>query len=205
MRVHVRMVSCAERDEVRAGTLASWRESDWGEELPVDLDRSDALEIATRIEETWLQALRGALEAGADVALIVEDDLRFNRFLRHNLGRWAPLRAALDNPALPFFGSLYRAQQRMLWQDPARRYALAAPESYWVAQALLLSRGSARQLLERWEAGGRAHDIKAARLAAELGPIYCHVPALVQHLDGPSTWGGGAHQAPDFDPDFRAP
>ncbi|HXU83943.1 MAG TPA: hypothetical protein VN914_21255 [Polyangia bacterium] len=204
MRLEVRMVSCAERAEVLGGTLASWRESDWGGEPPVALDESEALEIATRIEETWLRALQSGLEAGADVVLLLEDDLRFNRFLRHNLERWAPL-LALDNPALPFFGSLYRVTQRMLWQDPAQRFALAAPESFWGAQALLLSRGSARHLLANWPPGGRAHDLKAARLAAEQGPIYCHVPALVQHLAGPSTWGGVVHQAPDFDPDYRAP
>jgi hypothetical protein len=170
----------------------------------VDLDQSDALVVAERIEETWLRALRAIVAEGADFALIVEDDLEFNRFLRHNLERWPPLRA-LASGDWPFFGSLYHAQQRVLWQDRAQRCALAAPEAFWGAQALVVSRGSARHLLTQWEQGGRAHDIKAARLAAQLGPIHCHLPALVQHRIGPSTWGGATHQAPDFDPEFRAP
>jgi hypothetical protein len=204
MRFQVRMVSCRERDEVRARTLESWRQTDWGAEPPVDLDESDALAVAERIEETWLRALRAALADGAEFALVVEDDLEFNHFLRHNLERWPPLRA-LQSGDLPFFGSLYRVHQRVLWQNPVQRCALAAPESYWGAQALVVSRGTARYLLDRWEGGGRAHDIKAARLAAQVGPIHCHLPALVQHRIGPSTWGGGTHQAPDFDPRFRSP
>jgi hypothetical protein len=203
MRFAVRMVSCPERDEVRALTLVSWSATDWGAVPPVQLDRGRQLKVSARIEDTWLEALRAALAEDVEFALIVEDDLEFNRFLRHNLERWPPLRA-LGSGALPFFGSLYRTHQRLLWRNPAQRYLMAAPESFWGAQALVISRGTARYLLERWKPGGVAHDLKATRLAAELGPVYCHLPSLVQHRAGPSTWGGIVHQAPDFDGAFRA-
>jgi hypothetical protein len=204
MRFQVRMVSCRERDEVRAQTLASWAETDWPDPPVVDMDQGTALLIQTRIEETWLRALRTALEGDADFVLLLEDDLCFNRFLRYNLERWPPLRG-MASGAHPFFGSLYALAQPMLWRDEASRCATAAPEAFWGAQALVLSRGTARHLLARWPAGARAHDLKAARLAGEIGPVYCHVPSLVQHRVGPSTWGGAVHQATDFDPAYRAP
>jgi hypothetical protein len=203
MRFQVRMVSCAERDQVRAQTLGSWAQTDWGQAPPVEMDDGQALLIAGRIEQTWLRALETATDDDVDFSLLLEDDLEFNRFLRHNLARWPPLMGVGDG-ALPFFGSLYRANQTLLWQDQASRCAIAAPETFWGAQALLISRGTARHLLAHWQPGVRAHDLTAARLAATLAPVYLHVPSLVQHRIGPSTWGGGVHQAPDFDPDYRA-
>jgi hypothetical protein len=204
MRFNVRMVSCAERDDVRAQTLASWAQTDWPEAPAVDMDDGSALLIQTRIEETWLRALRTAAADDVDFVLLLEDDLAFNRHLRHNLERWPPLRA-LGDGALPFFGSLYTHDYSMLWRDQPGRTAIAAPEAFWGAQALVLSRGTARHLLSCWPGGSRAHDLKAARLAAQMGPVYCHLPSLVQHRPGPSTWGGNAHQAADFDAAYRVP
>jgi hypothetical protein len=203
MRFHVRMVSCPERDDVRAQTLASWAQTDWPEAPALEVDDGSALLVQTRIEETWLRALGTAAADDVDFVLLLEDDLEFNRHLRHNLEAWPPLRSAGDGVG-PFFASLYAHEQPLLWRDPSTRTAIAAPESFWGAQALLLSRATARDLLSRWPAGPRAHDLKAARLAGQLGPLYCHLPSLVQHRLGPSTWGGSHHQAADFDPAYRA-
>jgi hypothetical protein len=198
------MVSCRERDDVRAETLASWAETDWPHPPAVDLDDGSALLVQTRIEETWLRALDAAAADDVDFILLLEDDLAFNRFLHHNLERWGPLQG-VGSGARPFFGSLYFVGQPTLWRDLPGRSIVAAPEAFWGAQALVLSRGTARHLLARWPPGPLAHDLKAARLAGEIGPLYGHVPSLVQHRQGPSTWGGAVHHAADFDPAFRAP
>ena len=43
-----------------------------------------------------------------------------------------------------------------------------------------------------------------SRLAAKGGwAIYYYAPSLVQHVGRESTWGGGYHYAPDFDPRFK--
>src|SRR5688572_33280847 len=128
MRFQVRMVSCPEREQIRAQTLASWAETDWGEAPPVEMDDGKALLIARRIEQTWLRALQAVAVDDVDFALLLEDDLEFNRFLRHNLTRWPPL-LGISNPGLPFFASLYRTNQALLWQDPAGHCAIAAAEA----------------------------------------------------------------------------
>jgi hypothetical protein len=204
VRFQVRMVSCRERYEVRAQTLASWAATDWQGTPIVEMDDGRAFLIQSRIEETWLRALRAAVSEEPEFILLLEDDLEFNRSLRHNLERWPALQR-LGGSERPFFGSLYASNQPMLWRDPASRSAIAAPEGFWGAQALVLSYGTARHLLSHWQPGGLAHDLKAPRLAGEQGPIYCHVPSLVQHRVGDSTWGGGVHRATDFDPAYRVP
>ena len=48
-------------------------------------------------------------------------------------------------------------------------------------------------------------DIRMSRLAGRFRPpLFYHAPSLVQHLGTVSTWGGGFHEAPDFDPDWKA-
>ncbi len=48
-------------------------------------------------------------------------------------------------------------------------------------------------------------DIALARLAAQLAPLHYHVPSLVDHLGGESSWSGPQHPAQDFDPEWRRP
>jgi len=60
------------------------------------------------------------------------------------------------------------------------------------------------QLLDHWERVPGMQDIKMSRLAAKGGwAIYYYAPSLVQHVGRESTWGGGYHYAPDFDPRFK--
>jgi hypothetical protein len=49
-------------------------------------------------------------------------------------------------------------------------------------------------------------DIKMSRLAARLGPIYYHLPSLVQHVGVKSTWTDDSrfHDTKSFDRDWRA-
>ncbi len=73
------------------------------------------------------------------------------------------------------------------------------------SQALLLSKEAIDYILPRWNDVSGAQDIKISRLADRLGsPILYHAPSLVQHVGTQSTWGGGFHQARDFDPFWKA-
>ncbi len=140
------------------------------------------------------------LDHSADYLLLLEDDLSFNRHLRHNLQRWRPCRrreitlAGLYNPGL-----------REIAYDVAGHAVAVAPDSAFGCQALLLSRPAVAHAVSGWNALKAAADLRLVSLAVQLGrPLYYHAPSLVQHRLQTSTWGGVAHQARDFDPDWRA-
>jgi hypothetical protein len=202
MKLAVLLMSCPERTEVRASTLESFRRTDFGLEPEVILDDRTAPEIIRGITATWQRMLRRALELPAEYYLLLEDDLEFNPHLRHNLLAWSPLRASESR--LAFYASLYNPLRGHLRRDDARRYFIADPRDVWGSQALVLSRGSVGYMLRFWDQAEGAADMKMAQLAARVGPIYYHVPSLVQHTGRVSTWGGMSHHAPDFDPAFIA-
>jgi hypothetical protein len=201
MKLAALLMSCPERAEVRASTLESFRRTDFGVEPEVICDDRTAPEILHGITATWQRMLRRALELDADYYLLLEDDLEFNPHLRHNLLAWRPLRAS--EPRLAFYGSLYNPLRAHLRRNDAQRYFIADPRDVWGSQALVLSRGSVAYMLRFWGDAEGAADMKMAQLAARVGPIYYHVPSLVQHTGTVSTWGGMSHHAPDFDPSFK--
>jgi hypothetical protein len=141
-------------------------------------------------------------ESTADLALIVEDDLEFNRHLRHNLRRWAPLRGL--NGAHPFYGSLYNPGRPARWRPPEENFFIADPRAVWGGQAVLVSRRMARYFLTHWDEEQGAADVRMPRLASRFAPVYFHVPSLVQHVGTASTWDGPFHQADDFDESWRS-
>jgi hypothetical protein len=204
MRITAGMISCRQREEVRAQTLAGLEQSDWGEAPVLVMDESDHPVTWRRIEETFLRLLRTLLATEADFFLLLEDDLETSPRLRHNLERWPTLVRAARGER-PFFGSLYRCGQPIIWHDVRRRTLVAAPESFWGAQALVVSRATASHALARWELGQRPHDTQLPALAAQLGPVYYHHPSLVQHRAVDSTCGTKAHRSPDYDPRFCSP
>ena len=202
MDVTAYMMSCSERDEVRARTLDDLRRSDWQNDVIVQIDRSRQTRKQSRVEETAFLLLRHALEAGASFVLFLEDDLEFNRHLRHNLAEWVPLRAA--TPSGHFFGSLYNPCIRSIIEEPDAAYFLADPDAVYGSQALLMSRSTIEYVLDNWADVPGMPDIKMSRLAARNGPLFFHVPSLVQHVGVQSTWGGSPHVAPDYQRDWRA-
>jgi hypothetical protein len=204
MEIAVRMNSCPQRDVVRARTLESWAGCDWGSPPAIELDDGRHSDVVLRISETWRKMLGKAAGDTAEFCLFLEDDIKPNRFLRHNLERW-PLLRSIDGRR-PFFASLYWSNQPLLWRNEGARYLVGAPEAAWGSQALLLSRTTIHYLVDHWDQCREQHqDIRMARLAAQISPIYYHTPSLVQHSEGLSTWGNGAHRASDFDPLWSAP
>ena len=202
LKIAALLMSCPERAAVRARTLETFRGTDFGAEPEVILDDRTQPEPTRGITATWRRMLQRALELDADHYLLLEDDLELNPHLRHNLCSWGPL---LDSdPRLAFYGSLYNPARAYLRRNGARNYFIADPGDVWGSQALVLSRGSVGYILRFWDEESGAADIKMSRLAARVGPIYYHVPSLVQHTGAVSTWGGITHHAPDFDPTFKA-
>jgi hypothetical protein len=198
--IHACMISCEARRSVRQRTLTNLRAMDWGD-LPVsvEMDSSASERPEERQTETARNALEGAARSGAEYILFLEDDLIFNRHILHNLLSWGPLirreiaLASLYNPGVP----------ALAW-GATENFTLALNEHCFGSQAFLISRDAVRHILNRWHTVEGMQDIKISRLAAQIqSPMYYHTPSLAQHVGKRSVWGGGFHQARDFDPEWK--
>ncbi len=196
------MISCPERDALRQRTLRDLACSDWDSEprvIMLDGAAPDCDRRQHQAQTAWL-ALSLSLDHRFDYLLFLEDDLVFNRHLRHNLLRWFPLRAGHITLA-----GLYNPGLREWACDVPHNAIVIEPRAVFGSQAFLLARPTVRFLVEHWNRVAGMQDIKMSRLAGRLKqPIFYHVPSLVQHVGRESLWGGRFHQAKDFDRSWRA-
>lgn len=199
-RIIVCMISCAQRERVRRATLRSLASTDWGRDnFHLELDASPSPRKQDRIIETAFRALAHCAHRAADFVLFLEDDLKFNKFLRHNLQQWTPLRSRAAKLA-----SIYNPGLRELACDVPNHTLLAHPENVFGSQAFILSMDTVKFILRHWDEEAGMQDIRIARLVVRLRlPVCYHVPSLVEHVGWPSTWGGNFHQAVDFDATWR--
>ena len=195
------VLSCPEREQFRARTLDNLARTDWGEKPRVVVDETRCERRQERQEQTALQLLEQALADEAALVLFLEDDLEFNRHLRHNLEHWAPLARASDDH---FFASLYNPSVLARRRDAERAFFVAEPECVYGSQAIVLAEATVRHVRERWHDVPGMQDVKLSRLAAPLCPLYYHAPSLVQHVGVVSAWGGRYHWANDYDAEWRA-
>lgn len=202
LRIEACMISCRGRESLRNKTINSLRKSDWGNRpLLIQLDTSAAATPQSRQTETALAALQAGLRTKASHILFLEDDLQFNQRLLHNLMNWQPLVTGIAQ-----FASLYNPGNRPLACGANDNYVLCSPHSFFGSQGFVISREAARYVVAHWDEVEGMQDIKVSRLCARLqSPMFFHTPSLVQHVGEKSTWGGGFHQARDFDPIWTAP
>jgi hypothetical protein len=198
------MVSCLAREQTRAATIASLKSSGWAEDPVVCLEDPECklpLHRHMMLVRTTLELARR--NSDAEMILLLEDDVIFNRRFKHNLEAWEPLRA--HRPGNHFFASLFNPGVRFLRFDPALACAEAQPDSVCGAQALLIDRQTAHLFATCWGVIPALHaDIKLARLAALVCPILYHVPSLVQHIGLESRWNGPFLSANDFEAEWLA-
>jgi hypothetical protein len=202
--VRAYVLSCEERAEVCAETVADLGQTDWGSAPTVVVDESTAARKLQRINDTGLQLLTQAVDEADgddDVLLVCEDDVAFNRSLRHNLEHWAPIVDRRTDGHL--FGSLYNPNVVAPAADGATA-TVADPRRFYGSQGMVMSVATARSLVEQWDDGHGPLDLRISRLAARWSPLWYHSPSLVQHRDIESTWGGAPHSAVDFSVDWRA-
>jgi hypothetical protein len=197
------MLSCPDREQLRAQTLLNLRATDWNDDATVEIDRTTFERRQERLEHTALQLLRRAIEDGPGFLLFLEDDLYFNRYLRHNLERWAPFKMA--SPDQHFFASLYNPNVRALARRRERAFFVAAPDAVYGSQAFLMSLTTARYVVNHWDEEIGMQDVRIPRLIGLHCPVYYHIPSLVQHAGVHSAWGGSYHWAADFDLHWKAP
>jgi len=199
------MLSCAARTRLRQRTIAHLRTTDWPQTPVLILEDPASSEIPLWRQMSLAHAvLTRALREGADIILMLEDDLIFNAHLRHNIEHWAPLRR-LASAGHHFFGSLFRPCTALKTVDTTLAYGEADGNRAQGSQALLISRATVSYLVGSWGSYPATHvDLKLARLAARVCSIVYHVPSLVQHVGVESVWGGRFIAAPDFEPEWKA-
>jgi hypothetical protein len=202
MKLAAVMVTCPEREPLRRQTLRNLAATDWEGEVDLAVDGGTGPDRIARIDAAWRDALGRAAAADADLVLVLEDDLDFNRHLRENLIGWQRLRGV--GRTQPFFASLYNPGHPPMHTWIESRCHIMDPNACWGAQAFLLSPVMAQYLLARWPEVGGEPDIRMPRLAGRAVPVYYHRPSLVEHIGDVSTWGGRHHRAVDFDRHWRA-
>lgn len=199
------MTTTASRAEVLADTLANLAATDWGDEPVLLFDEHESPDPQVRLGHIGRRLLELGAAGPHDLFVYFEDDLDFNASLRHNVERWPPV--AAHTPGAHLFGSLY--DPNLVPHDAPERatstFAAVPPEQVYGTQAWILSRATARYVLDHWDELGGYPDIRISRLAGRLTPLWYHLPSLVQHRAVPSVWGGVAHDAPDYDAEWRAP
>jgi hypothetical protein len=213
---HIRLfvVTYPANAESLASTLASVRASDWGEEAVVVTQPADwpvGRESGARNFKRALEA--AAAEDRSDFALLLEDDVRVGRHLRHNL---------LTNPLVQrdqcdYLGLFIPDLIADPWErcEPHLGYRLAKPRyaglnhvwernRVWGAQGYLLSRRLVLAARDRWDRLAEGQDTRILSVCAEFRlPLWYTAPCLVEHAPRASAFGTPDAYAPDFDPDFR--
>jgi hypothetical protein len=202
--VRAYVLTCEERVRVCAETLDDLAQTDWGAAPTVVVGRSAAPKKTERIVDTGLRVLTRVVHdayGDDDIVLVCEDDVTFNRSLRHNLEHWVPVMDRRRDGHL--IGSLYNPNVVALATD-GRTATVADPRAFYGSQGVVLSVATARALIEWWDDHPSSYDIRISRLAARWSPLWYHQPSLVQHRPVESTWGGTPHSAVDFSADWRA-
>lgn len=202
MKIATYMLSCGDRTDVRRQTLANFMATDWNELPTVDVDSVTSGERLARMVHNYFELVQRAVDSKSELILLLEDDLRFNRYLRYNLERWYPLlNIGQDHH---FLGSLFNPNMRMLERHNDRSFSIADPKFVFGSQALVVSLSTARHIVKNCDKVQGPHDIRMFRLASEVCPLHFHYPSLVQHVGFSSTWGGPFQRANDFQPDWKS-
>ena len=202
LNLNAYMASCNTRDDVRERTISNLRATDWTGTLIVELEDPSVRYPLERHTELVRRILRTAARE-EKVFLFLEDDLDFNRHLLYNLTAWDPLKRLL--PGGHFLASLCNLCIPLVNSYAERAYGEASPSVAAGSQALVISQTTAQYLLTCWgvEPGPRA-DTKVLRLAGRVGPLFYHLPSLVQHVGIESICGGVFQAASDFDKDWKS-
>jgi hypothetical protein len=203
--VRAYVLTCEERQDVCAQTVAELLRTDWGSAPTLVVDGSAAPGKLERILDNGRRLLTHAIDdatAPDDVFLFLEDDVTCNRSLRHNIERWSPV---VDRrPDGHLFASLYNPNAVPFTPGCGSSATVGAAPHFYGTQGMVLSVVTARSLVEQWDDADGPLDLRIARLATRWSPLWYHRPSLVQHRSVESTWGGRVHVATDFDEHWRA-
>lgn len=198
MKYLLTVMTCDRRQDSLTATLDSLKASDWNEEPLIVHDTLRYPDPKESQTATALKGLREAMERPWEYLLFCEDDVAFNRNLRHNLDAWTPIRLGML-----LVGSLYQHEA----VPPVADYGLVPCRLIGGSQAIVLARQWVPVVIENWHrlAGEGMQDLRMYRSLCGVFPwVFVHSPNLVQHRPVNSTWGGPGHSSPTFSEDWRA-
>jgi hypothetical protein len=194
-------------------TLVHFRRSDWGAEPRVFVQPVRWEKGKPAASANYKRAIQAAADDDVDFALILEDDVRVCRHIRHNIETLPIVRRRQADLLTLFMPDLIMDP----WErsEPHLGYRLAKPrysgpnrrwEKYrlWGSQAYLLSRRMVRECLARWDHLTEGQDARMLTVCNELKlPMFYSAPCWVEHVPAVTAFGTPIAYAPDFDPDFK--
>ena len=212
-RLEAYMVTYPANRESAQRTLEDFRKSDWRTEPTVVVQPADWKPGFQNSARNYKRALEQAVADQCDFALFLEDDVRVNRHLRHNL-ETLPLiaRDQCDYLSLYIPDLISHPWER---EEAHLGYRLAKPlysgpnqlwerHRLWGVQACLFSRRFLVAALERWDRLKEGQDTRIISVCSELQlSMYYTAPCLVQHAPVRSAFSTPVAFAPDFDAEFR--
>lgn len=193
------LLSVPEREGLRLRTVADLARTDWQQRPQIIIDDAQGVRKPDAMVEAYLGMLEAALADSRAVAVLLEDDLRFNRYLGHNLLSWEPIVAAIRGAHLA--ASLLTVARE---PDPRSTNRIVAVPWFYGSEAIVLSRPTLLYVLDHWHEEDGFPDNRISRLASRVTPLLAHRPSLVQHVGIESTLGHAYYGALDFSRDWRA-
>jgi hypothetical protein len=200
------MISCDARTTIREQTLKDLSETDWDWPIKLIIDKDyissieyDRVDSRQRQTIASLEAIKVALSLNSKYVVFMEDDLIFNKFIKHNILNWMPIKNEILN-----FGSLYTPNNNRCSIEDGKNWYIADCLKLYGSQFFIMSRLAAQWSIDHWNKIEGMQDIKLTRLARGK-PIYYYDPSLVQHRETPSVWGGISHKSADFDEYWKHP
>jgi hypothetical protein len=212
-RFRAYFVSYPANHESLRRSLESFRKSDWGEEPIAFVQPEDWPLGQQSSSRNYKRALEHAAADGCDFAVLLEDDVRVNRYLRHNL-RSIPLLRRDQCDYLSLFlpdliASPWQREETHLGYRLAKPL-YAGPDRIWTkfrlwgAQGYVLSRRFIVEALKSWDSlkGGKDGRVLSICRQHHL-PLWYSAPSLVQHAPLRSAHNTPPAYAADFRDDFR--
>lgn len=199
LKLQMAILTCPERSAALQQTLDSLRQSDWNAEPIIHVDQGTGSDPQTRQLNASFELLTRANKIDCDYLLFAEDDVIFNKFIRHNVLNWQPVHYGFC-----LVGTLYASTTG---DNPTANYREMQPGGIGGSQGILIKKCWLPQVLNKWDSMHKTwlQDIRIYRSLYGSGQrVLVHTPSLVQHGQEVSTWGGLPHSSPDFDPAYKA-
>jgi hypothetical protein len=191
------LMTCDGREDALSETLCSLAESDWPEMAVVVRDVHRLPDRKASQTATALRIFEMAQGPECDYVAFCEDDILFNKSIYENLCNWKPLQD----------GALVASAYHDKAVEKAPGNTILVPyDRVAGSQFLLVKKSWLPELLAWWPCVGDdlMQDLRVYRaLGMQHSHVYLHAPTLVQHQSRPSTWGGGAHRSPVWNPFWR--
>lgn len=204
MRLTAFIMTCAQRTDELAATLEDFKQTDWPEAPVLVSDVNNFPDKVLSITCNALLVMQEAQRREWEYMLFLEDDVKLNRHLYHNLTNWVPITYGFLR-----LGSLYNADKqgtgKAIVSVAEAGYYCSHTASFYNSQGLVIHRSMLELILAHWgEFNTEMHDIRISRIIGRVDPlVYCPLRDWVQHRTEVSTWGGEKHTSSDFDREHK--